>query len=360
MIAKKILSLHKDSENMDMRPLFLLFATLWLSHAPLCAQHHDRLNMDLLSEYETEFWDNGHYSYVDRSLKLFVEDPFFVGQMECEERAMAYLYLGLAKIYRSDMSDQTKTYLEQACQQAILTYGENSRLEGLALTGLGRWYGGKDVNEAIACDKKAYSILITVCGEGSFEAAIAEQSLAYHFTLAGSLEEAERFFAKANASYETAGLCNSLMYARFLTERALLWTTKRDINSAINDLNLSSKLLSVFDREYHQKRTEVVPLETYIYHLGIAQYVHIEFGLYERAKDIGGQCLDLMDAAGLSQTADYASNMANMGAIYIYLKDKKNATKWYEKARTLYELLGITDDKGYKLTVRTLEWLRGN
>lgn len=273
---------------------------------------------------------------------------------------MAYLYLGLAKIYRSDIGKQTKIYLEQARQQAIQAYGENSRIEGLALIGFGRWFGCRDVNEAITYDKKAYSILTAICGEGSFEAAIAEHALAYHFTLAGSLEEAERLFTEAAADYEAAGLCNSLMYARFLTERALLWTAKRDINSAINDLNRSCELLTVFDQKYHQKKTDVLPLETYIYHLGIAQYIHIEFGLYERAKDIGSQCLDLIDAVGLSQTADCAGNMANMGAIYIYLKNYKKAIEWYEKAQALYELLGTTDNNGYKLTVKTLDWLHGN
>lgn len=345
---------------MNIKSLFSLFIAFSLCHTSLCAQPLDKLNEELFSEYETEFWINGNYSYVHETLKLFIDDPFFKEQMECEERALVYLYSGLSRIYQSDISNQTKDYLEQACQLAIEAYGENSRMEGLALTGLGRWSGSRDVKEAITYDKRAYDILSSACGQKSFEAAIAGQGLAYHFTLAGSLEEAERMYDNAANSYETAGLCESLMYIRFLTERALLWTAKRAIQKAMDDLNQSVKLLIVFDEQYNKDETDIVPMETYIYHLSIAQYVHIMFGLYEKAQNISKQCLDLMDTAGLSQTTDYAANLANLGAIYIYLKDKEKAIECYKKAKALYDFLGATDNNGYNLTVKTLDWLLDN
>lgn len=332
--------------------LFSILAVITGGLTPLSADE-DQLSKELLSDLEPEFWTNGNYFYVQSIADTFIDDPFWEGQLENAEFASLHLYAGLSRLYRSDLREETKEHLETACRKSIEEYGESSRLEGLALMGLGRYFGNSDLEKAIGYDKQAVTMIELACGKNAVETAVAEQSLAYHQVLSGNTAEAEKLFKSAEKRFEDGNTCKSLMYARFLTERSILWTMEKDADKAFSDIEKAAALLNSFD----DTKTDVVNVETFIYFYGMAVYVCNSFGLWNDAVEFGTENLELMKGAGMDRTADYAANMANIGTAYIFLKDNNRAYEWYQKAKDTYEALGQTADNGYKNVINALNWL---
>lgn len=332
--------------------LFSILAVIAGGLIPLSADD-DQLSKELLSDVEPEFWTNGNYFYVQSIADSFIGDPFWAGQLENAEFATLHLYAGLSRLYRSDSGKQTKEHLETARRKSIEEYGESSRSEGLALMGLGKYFGNSDLQKAIGYDKQALAMIELACGKNAVETAVAEQSLAYHQALSGNTEEAEKLFESAEKRFEDGNTCKSLMYARFLTERSILWTMEKDADKAFADIEKAAALLNSFD----DTKTDVVNVETFIYFYGMAVYVCNSFGLWHDAVEFGTENLELMKATGMDKTADCAANMANIGTAYIFLKDNDRASEWYQKAKDMYETLGQTADNGYKNVVNALNWL---
>lgn len=331
--------------------LLMLLSLMMTAHIAFAQSGQDELH-ELMSDIEQEFWINGNYGYVYESIQTALSNLDY----EDSEQASLYLYAGLSGIYRGYLGDKMRCYLEKAIQIATNAYCENSRIEGLALMGLAQIIGNSDIKEAIPYDRKAISIIEATCGENSIEAAVAEQCLAYHLGISGDAKAGKESFASAEKRFVKGKAGNSLLYARFLTERAFFWTLQKNGDMAFKELEKSIDLINI-SSEHEKGLTEITCNETLVYYLSMTVYIYNAFGLYKEAADVGKNCIDLMEKYGLDDNSNYAANLCNLGAAYIFLKDFKTAAKWYEKAKKTYETLGETDSTGYKNVVKTIDWM---
>lgn len=67
-------------------------------------------------------------------------------------------------------------------------------------------------------------------------------------------------------------------------------------------------------------------------------------GQIDRAKELYGTVLDLLEKSGLSSTEHYAAALINTGDVYIFSKEREEARECFLKARSLLEELGFTGD----------------
>ena len=323
----------------------------------LSAQSFDNLNKDLLADAPKEFWINCNFTYVSEIMGHFVNDDSLMDYLENEEKTVAFLYAGLAGIKGANSNNQIGGWLEKAKELAVETYGRYSMYEGMAMLGLGAFYLESDGKKAIQYEKAALEILRIACGENALETAVAEEQLAYHLTLSGVVDEADKAFQSAESRFKKGNLTHSLWYARLLTERAVLRVMEKHKETALSDLEAAVDILNPLMAAYNSDNRDLNPQETFIYYLGITVYVYNSTGFFKEAIEVGQTALKLMEKMGINTSSDYAAAMCNIGTSYILLKDYKSATRWYQKAREHYETIGKTEEKGYQNAVNAINWL---
>lgn len=337
--------------------LCLLLTLFTAIHTAYAQQRQDYLN-ELLSDIESEFWITGNYPYIFNAWESQITDPDIMSHYEDSEKAAIYLYTGLSGLYLGYTGADIKDYFEKAVVLATDTYGENSRTEGLATMGLAQLIGNSDNSAAVPYDRKAVSILETTCGKNSLESAVSEQNLALHLALAGDMEEARETFASADCRFVNAGKEMSLMYARFLVDRAVYWTILKDGEKAIADLQKSINLIKEISDRKEKGLADFDTAATLIYYTGMTVYIYNKFGLYNEAIDVAEYCIDIMDDYGITKTSNYASCLANIGTTYIFLKDFRTAEQWYQKSKVLFETIGDTTSTGYRNVSEISVWLK--